>query len=855
MTSVHDGTIQSFFEMNSRRNHRSFVAVMGEGGKDKLGQIHKALQDNSFGTVGAIVWCHKNDVVKKMNKEAEIMKKQKSNYATDECNDDVFSFIRSNEIDFIEYKESERILGRTVDMLILQDFEALSPNLIATSMETVRGGGAIVLLLDSATSIEALVSRRTDVHLEIGSAEEFKPRYNRRLFKLLMSSNFVLFVDERLNVLDISNVDLKAMHNDNSGERSVDVACVDERHALKRLSKTNDQLEVIKTIFDALESYNDRRIVSITASRGRGKSAALGISIAHAIHTGVMHILVASPVVENAKTVFEFTVSGLEALGYTKYVDFKIIYQFRGNQRLVHKIQITKTKKQIVEYFNPLDDLKKYPEMMVIDEAAAIPLTSLMKLVNPNLVVMATTISGYEGTGKAFSIKLTEFLRKSSMDSSTFIYKEISMKESIRYGACDPVERWLYKALLLDVSAPKIEGCPAPSECNLFHVDRDALLSGKASTEKFLNNTFSLFVSSHYKNSPNDLQILADSPRHEVFTLLTPMKDGGKELPGVMCSIQIAFEGKCKRTGHLREGNLIPWVVSEEYLDTSFLERYGIRIVRMAVHPEYARMGYGTMALKLLIESISKSVLDKLNKDTRSGLDDPNNQPVMRIRNNVEGKILLHGMDEVIFPYVDWIGASFGITEGLHRFWSRNGFLPICIKQAITHETGEHSSIFIRSLDVFENSCIRSYNRMFVHRFIRLLSSSFRHFTPTLSLSLIEMNAKEHEVKVPMQLFYESDVPRMKQVAAGKVDVSIAIDLIPEVSRLYFSGHFKQELSVLRKSVLLMVGCQNRSINETALYLTLKPFQISNILAKVLEILIESIQKHTYISNIESNER
>ncbi|KAH9411517.1 GNAT acetyltransferase 2 [Ordospora pajunii] len=855
MTFVRDGRIQSFFEMNSKRNHRSFVVVMGEGGKNKLGHIHKALQDNSFGTVGAIVWCHKSDVVKKMNKEAELMKKQKNNYTTEDCDDDVFSFIRSNEIDFVEYKESERILGRTVDMLILQDFEALSPNLIATSMETVRGGGAIVLLLDSATSIETLVSRRTDGHLEIGIAEEFKPRYNRRLFKLLMSSNFVLFVDERLNVLDISRTNLKAPYCGDSNQDPVGVACIDEDHTLKRLSKTNDQLEVIKTIFEVLESCNDRTIVSITASRGRGKSAALGISIAHAINTGVMHILVASPVIENVKTVFEFAVSGLEALGYTKYVDFKIIYQFRGNRRLAYKIQITKTKKQVVEYFNPLDDLKKYPDMMVIDEAAAIPLTSLMRLVNPNLVVMATTISGYEGTGRAFSIKLTEFLRKSSIESNTFIYKEITMKESIRYGAEDPVERWLYKALLLDVSAPKIEGCPSPSECKLFHVDRDALLSGKASTEKFLSNAFSLFVSSHYRNSPNDLQILADSPRHEMFTLVTPVRDDGKELPGVMCSIQIAFEGRCKRTNHLREGNLIPWVVSEEYLDPLFLESYGIRIVRMAVHPEYARMGYGTMALKLLIDSICKSAQNELCRDVKSRPDDMNGQPVMRIQNEVEGKVLLHGMDEVVLPYVEWIGASFGLTEDLHRFWSRNGFLPICIKQMITQETGEHSSIFIRPLDATENASIALYNEMFVLRFIRLLSGSFRYFTPTLSLSLIGMDAKEHDAKEPMLLFCENDVMRMKQVAIRKADISIAIDLIPEVSKLYFRGHLKQELSILRKSVLLMVGCQNRSINETALYLTLKPFQVSNILAKVLEALIDGIEKHTYTANIEYKER
>lgn len=34
----------------------------------------------------------------------------------------------------------------------------------------------------------------------------------------------------------------------------------------------------------------------------------------------------------------------------------------------------------------------------------------------------------------------------------------------------------------------------------------------------------SLFISSHYKNSPNDLQLLSDSPSHLVFVLAGPLR-------------------------------------------------------------------------------------------------------------------------------------------------------------------------------------------------------------------------------------------------------------------------------------------------------------------------------------------
>ena len=56
------------------------------------------------------------------------------------------------------YKESEKILGNTFGMLVLQDFEAVTPNLLARTIETVEGGGLVVLLLKTMTSLKQLYS-------------------------------------------------------------------------------------------------------------------------------------------------------------------------------------------------------------------------------------------------------------------------------------------------------------------------------------------------------------------------------------------------------------------------------------------------------------------------------------------------------------------------------------------------------------------------------------------------------------------------------------------------------------------------------------------------------------------------
>jgi N-acetyltransferase 10 len=50
--------------------------------------------------------------------------------------------------------------------------------------------------------------------------------------------------------------------------------------------------------------------VSLTAARGRGKSAALGLAMAGAVAFGYSNIFVTSPSPENLTTLFEFIFKG-----------------------------------------------------------------------------------------------------------------------------------------------------------------------------------------------------------------------------------------------------------------------------------------------------------------------------------------------------------------------------------------------------------------------------------------------------------------------------------------------------------------------------------------------------------------
>jgi len=56
-------------------------------------------------------------------------------------------FVSLTDIRYTYYKETEKILGQTFGMLVLQDFEALTPNLLARTIETVTGGGIVYFYL------------------------------------------------------------------------------------------------------------------------------------------------------------------------------------------------------------------------------------------------------------------------------------------------------------------------------------------------------------------------------------------------------------------------------------------------------------------------------------------------------------------------------------------------------------------------------------------------------------------------------------------------------------------------------------------------------------------------------------
>ncbi|KAI4290888.1 N-acetyltransferase 10 [Pancytospora philotis] len=810
---------------------RLVVVLIGEGTKKHIPALHSRLCKAS--SLQSLVWCYKN---------AEtacnaVAKKQKLS----DDDDALVRWIKTNSPEYIPYKESGRILGRTCDMLVLQDFEAITPNTSVTCMETVRGGGVIVLLLDQARSLSQLLEQRTDIHDQIGPCVE--ARFNWRFFRSLAATSHAVFLDHKMRVMDVTMPmafaePARAAPPSASRSGEIEEACAG---SLVKLCRTEDQRKVLEACMQIADRGDDA-VVSITAARGRGKSASLGLFIAHAVAQGLPSISVSALFPENVQTVFDLAVAGLQALGYRKAVDFKITYAFEGKKRTIGRIEMPKTK-QYVEYLNPHERLFAVPSLLIVDEAASIPIDSIRNLLAARLVFMASTVGGYEGTGRIFKTRLLEFLKGGSCAEEHRLagasgakaarqraYTSLELEEPIRYARGDPVEKWLDSALLLKATPSPLKENPPPSQCRLYHVNKGSLFAGSDETEHILRELFTTFAASHYRNSPDDLQILADAVSHELFALLSPSSR-------ILCAVQVAFEGRVDRRAVRKEGNLVPWVLHENFGDEQILDELGVRVVRIAVHPSAHGMGYGTEALRQLIETLSASAAPSADSSTHGPFIVPK-----------KPSVLFSQTTSVAIARAAWIGASFGLAEKLLGFWKKSGFVPLCIRQDVSKVTGLHPAVVLRSIehnDAGSDSCaqyamqarISGMNRLFTQRLVPLLAFSFRTFQPSLVLALI--HAMERRSSLLSVGLSEDEAARLQLFARGVLTTRCVLDAIPTVARRFFLGADVSKLTVLQQSILLMVGCQHREPAEVCEALGLEEFQISAILSKVVALVNE----------------
>ncbi|KAF3051963.1 killer toxin resistant protein [Didymella keratinophila] len=911
-----DSRIPALIRNGAQEKKRSFFVVVGDRQKDVIVNLYHILLNVDVKLNKSVLWAYKNKLLgfssHRKKREKKIKSEIKRGFRDIDTEDPFELFVSTQNIRYVYYKETEKILGNTYGMCILQDFEALTPNLLARTIETVEGGGLVILLLKGMNSLKQLYTMSMDIHSRYRTEahSDVVARFNERFLLSLGKCDSCLVVDDELNVLPISggkhvkqlpppDEELqgktpKAKELEEIKESLADTPPVGD---LVKLAKTVDQAKALLTFVDAIAEKTLQSTVTLTAARGRGKSAALGVAIAAAIAHGYSNIFITSPSPENLKTLFEFVFKGFDALGYMEHQDYNILQSTHAEfNKAIVRVNVHRQHRQTIQYIQPQDaNQLGQAELLVIDEAAAIPLPLVRKLMGPYLVFMASTINGYEGTGRSLSLKLINQLREQSRGrktngSSTVVdrttgkeskdgtepsmagrsLREITLSEPIRYAQGDSVERWMNDLLCLDATLPRsklgTQGCPHPNECQLLHVNRDTLFSYNPAAEKFLQKMMALYVASHYKNTPNDLQLMSDAPAHQLFVLTAPAEDN--KLPEPLCVIQVALEGQISREsvlsslsrGQRAGGDLIPWIVSQQFQDENFASLSGARVVRIATNPDYVNMGYGSRALSLLVDfydgklaSLSESApmeIETMKRVTEDDLESASLQTdTIKVREASEMPPLFARLSELAAPKLDYVGVSYGLTSQLHKFWKRQQFVPVYLRQTPNDLTGEHTCIMLRSLETTssDGSWVAAFAKDFQKRFLSLLSYQFRSFPSVTSLSIEESASHGANLDTELQaapltkaeldaLFSPFDLKRLDSYANNMLDYHVILDMLPSIATLYFAGRLKTQLKMsgVQVALLLAVGLQRKEFSDVEKELNLSSSQLMAMFVKVI---------------------
>lgn len=392
--------------------------------------------------------------------------------------------------------------------------------------------------------------------------------------------------------------------------------------------RTDDQRAAVEAIVKVVRGHRQRPLI-LTSDRGRGKSAALGIAAARLLREGVGSVLVTGPSLQAVAPVFTHAARLLPEASSTRGV-----VQLGGAR---------------LEFVAP-DALTRAPRathLLLVDEAAAIPTALLRRMLAQYArVVFATTVHGYEGTGRGFALRFQRELASAAPSHRTLV-----LREPVRWAANDALEQFIFRALMLDAE-PADETLAAGAHrdaCTFETMDREAL----AQDEEALRQLFGLLVLAHYRTTPGDLRDLLDGPNLSVHVVRYRHAIVGaalvaRERLDSTLAAQV-YEGR-RRV----RGNLLPQTLVYHLGLAHAAELDYARVVRIAIHPAAQGRGIG----RALLACVAAQA-----RDTH-----------------------------------DIVGASFGATPSLLRWWRRAGFIPVRVGQTREASSGLHAAIVLRAL-------------------------------------------------------------------------------------------------------------------------------------------------------------
>ncbi len=632
------------------------------------------------------------------------------------------------DLTVLDFDMSGAAMGGTWDILIADFSHQMRANDIGRLVETVRGGG---LVLFAIPRLSEWFSSYLKFQYKLAS-----PPYKIEDVKHVFKDRFIRSHD-RSGVNLYAPQDGIVMENPRRVEYRTP-QFIRLEWGDRSIRVTGDQAEAIEAMVNTMGEKGKSCMV-LVANRGRGKSAALGLALSHLVKKRMVRdVVLTAPGLEGISIVFRFLMLGLDSYG----IPYRRIIR---NGELV----AVKSRGVTVFYLTPASASEVDVKCKIVDEAASIPINLLFKILGTSRkTVYSTTIHGYEGAGRGFSIRFLGRLK----EYSDLRVRMVRMETPIRYPPGDPVESWLYDFLLLNAEPPEADESLRPEMAEYNAVDVSSV------GEEWLRQWYGIYVLAHYRNRPNDLEYLLDSPHHMARSL---------EYKGTpIVSLHIAEEGRIPSkvieemmAGREPPGHMIPHRMAIHYGCKSFAKLYGWRIVRIAVHPELQGRGFGSRALAM-----------------------------------VEAEAREKG--------ADWVGAGFGASPPLLRFWLKNGYIPVHASPRKNEVSGEFSVFVVKPLKRDAEKLVMGVAREFKLRLIDSLHDVYFSMNPTICRLLM---SKAH---VPSKLsLTRSQRGRLQGYLSGRHTYEMASDALYKTVRNYFLRYPGGSLLTGEMEDLLLAKC------------------------------------------------
>ena len=582
--------------------------------------------------------------------------------------------------DRVQPDHADQLLGTTRELVVFDCHDAVSANALGQVTGVVEGGGLLLLLLPPLDAVPTALTALVDqVAVPPFSRDAVGTHFRQRLVTTLQQHPGVAIAQLSSTTSDGSRSDEQITIKRDGMIEPAEQPPASAPHvytdtpfpaAAYNACRTGDQARAVAGLA-ALS--NPETAVVVEADRGRGKSSAAGLAAA-ALAANGRDVLVTAPDTDNVGELFERATELLTTLGCL------VTDSAAGDTATQSQPPIsTSTGGQI--RFAPPPDAAEQPtsaDVVLVDEAAALPVRLLERLLAAPAVGFCTTVHGYEGSGRGFAVRFRERLAASAHDVT-----DITLEEPIRYARNDPIEAWLAWTLLLDAEPPaeQLVADATPETVSYRRLSAAEL----AADEGLFRSVVGLLVAAHYKTEPDDIVRLLAAPNLELRVLLHdghPVSVALLAREGGLDSDRQAAIYRGQRV----QGNMLPDVLTSQLRDPTAAGAVGYRVMRIATHHAARSQGLGSALLTRCHEEFDDAV--------------------------------------------DWIGVGFGATPRLLSFWRANGYRTVHLSMTRNATSGEHSALMLRPCSKAGDDLADRHIRWFRERIGGQLSDTLAGLDP-----------------------------------------------------------------------------------------------------------------------------